>query len=300
MKAQVVEVEDGLDALRQFQIVAEVADEYAGVDEVRLPLRLAAAQRRQEAQGLDKPDGSSRERDADAVPEGELTADEVRVVEYGVEARRLVVGRVLVSRSEEEGGAEALVVLVHRGLGGGHVRLDTSLSPGDGIARVRAEREVVGVCQVELADVAVAGEAEVSDLDRVRARVADDRRANLKSVAVELDAAPVVVEVETELRRVALREKVLLVEVCDVDVLLAAVEAVESAVCVLFELREVCEVELVSVVSERAEEASAEVIVGEYEAAEVGDEGLDADAQRDGVVIGVHVFELDLGEGVFQ
>ena len=105
---------------------------------------------------------------------------------------------------------------------------------------------------------------------------------------------------KAELRRVAFGEKVLLVDVCDVDVLLSPVEAVESAVRVLLKLREVCEVELIAVVSERAEEACAEVVVGEDEAAEVGDEGLYADAQTDGVVVRVHVFEFDFGEGVFQ
>ena len=69
MKAQVVEVEDGLDALRQFKVVAEVADDDAGVDEVRLTLRLAAAKRRKETERLHESDRSSRERDADAVPE---------------------------------------------------------------------------------------------------------------------------------------------------------------------------------------------------------------------------------------
>src|SRR5438270_46476 len=139
MKAKVVEIEDSLDALRQFKVVAEISYKYAGVDEVRLPLRLAAAKRRKEAERLYESDRRSHERDADAIPEGELTADEVRVVENRVEACRLVVRRILVARSEEEGGAETLVVLVHRGLDRGHVRADVRLSSGDGVARVRAE-----------------------------------------------------------------------------------------------------------------------------------------------------------------
>src|SRR5215207_2948217 len=85
-------------------------------------------------------------------------------------------------------------------------------------------------------------------------RVADDRRADLKAVAVVLDAGAVVVEVEAELAGVALHQKVLPVEVGDVDVLAAAVEAVEAAVGVLFELREVGEVVVVAVVVEAAED----------------------------------------------
>src|SRR4051812_25401077 len=143
MEAQVVEVEDGLDALRQFEVVADVRDEDAGVDEARLPLRLTAAQGGQKAQRLNESDGRARERDADAVPERELAADEVRVVENRVEARRLIVRRVLVARREEGGDAEALEVFVNRSLGRGHVRAHASLAPRYGVARVRAEREVV-------------------------------------------------------------------------------------------------------------------------------------------------------------
>ncbi len=240
------------------------------------------------------------ERDADAVPERELTADEVRVVENRVEACRPVVGRVLVARGEEERGAEALVVVINRRLGRGHVRLDARLLARDGVARVGAEREVVRVRQIDAAEVAVARQTEVADLDRVRPRVADDGRADFKAVAVVLDPRAVVVEVKARLRRVALREKVLPEEVGDVDVLPPTVEAVEAAVGVLLQLREVGEVELVLVVPEGAEDARAEVVVGVDEAAEVRDERLDADAHGDGVVVRVHVFELHLGEGFLE
>src|SRR3954467_1959426 len=135
MEAQVVEVEDGLDALRQLKVVADVRDEDAGVDEARLPLRLAATQGGQKAQRLNEPDGRARERDADAVPERELAADEVRVVENRVEAHRLVVGRVLVARREEDGCAEALEVFVYGSLGRRHVRAHARLAPRDGVAR---------------------------------------------------------------------------------------------------------------------------------------------------------------------
>src|SRR5215218_5311018 len=138
----------------------------------------------------------------------------------------------------------------------------------------------------------VARQTEIADLYRVRPRVADDRGADFKAVAVELYGLAVVVEVEARLRGVAFGERVLPEDVRDVDVLTAAVEAVEAAVRVLLKLREVCEVELITIILERPEDARAEVVVCVDEAPEVGDEGLYARAYRDGVVVRVHVFEL--------
>ena len=43
MKAQVVDVEDGLDALRNININPGIVNKDSGIDEVRLPLSLAAA-----------------------------------------------------------------------------------------------------------------------------------------------------------------------------------------------------------------------------------------------------------------
>src|SRR5919107_2246226 len=116
----------------------------------------------------------------------------------------------------------------------------------------------------------------------MRPRVADDSGSDFKSVAVELYPGAVVVEVKARLCRVALGERVLAEEIRDVDVLTPTVEAVEAAVGVLLKLREVCEVELITVVLERAEDARAEVVVRVDEAAEVGDERLNPRAYRDG------------------
>ena len=99
----------------------------------------------------------------DPIPEGELPADEVRIVEDGVEARGRVVGRILVARSEEERTLEAQIVEVNRRLDRGHVRADV-LRGGrrSGLRVVAAVGEVVGSRQVDAAHVAVGVDARSS------------------------------------------------------------------------------------------------------------------------------------------
>ena len=69
MKAQIVDVEDGLDALRDININSGVVNKDSGIDEVRLSLSLAAAQTRQDAVGLNEADASLRQSDALPIPE---------------------------------------------------------------------------------------------------------------------------------------------------------------------------------------------------------------------------------------
>ena len=106
-------------------------------------------------------------------------------------------------------------------------------------------------------DVAVAGPAEVGDVDLVRLEDADRVGADQEAVLVELERRRVVVVVQADLRRVAGEDEVLAVVVGEDQVLAAVVERVELAVGVLLPLAEVGQVALVAVGVAGAEEPDA-------------------------------------------
>ncbi len=77
---------------------------------------------------------------------------------------------------------------------------------------------------------AVAAKPKITDFDRVGPDVADQRWSHQKTVAIEFDAAAIIVVVKTSLNRVALANEVLSENVGDVNVLMARVEAIQAAV----------------------------------------------------------------------
>ena len=121
----------------------------------------------------------------------------------------------------------------------------------------------------------LASHADVDGLDLTGA-------GDLDWVDLEIAALAVDVESEAGLAGQADEGEILAVEVGVEDPVLARrlEDVVEAAVGVLLQLAKVGQVELVTIVGERAEQSRAEVVVGEDEAAKVRDEGLDADARR--------------------
>src|ERR1051326_3741850 len=102
------------------------------------------------------------------------------------------------------------------------------------------------------------------------------------------------------LDRVTLANEILPKDVGDVNVLMARVEAVQAAVRVFLEHREVRGVELHPVVVGAAENACAEVVVGKNEAAKVGNKRLNAGAHGDEIVIRVGVEEFHFAKRFFE
>ena len=80
-----------------------------------------------------------------------------------------------------------------------------------------SKREVVGVRHIKLAEVTVAAEPEVSNLDCVGTNIADQRRPDEKTIAVILNAARVVGVMKTSLNCIALAEEVTGESVGDVN-----------------------------------------------------------------------------------
>src|SRR6185369_4465950 len=116
---------------------------------------------------------------------------------------------------------------------------------------------------------AITTDPEIADLDRVWSHVADRCRPHQKTVAIKLDRASIVVVMKTSLNRVTLANEVLLENIRDVDVLMARVETVQTAVRVFLEHRKVSDVELVTIVIESTKHARAEVVIGKDKAAKV-------------------------------
>src|SRR5690349_23385274 len=97
----------------------------------------------------------------------------------------------------------------------------------------------------------------------MRPDVANRSGPHEEAVAIELNPTPVVVVMKAALDRVALADEILAKDVCDVNVLMARVETVEAAVRVLLQHREICAIELVTIVIKRAEHARAEIVIGD-------------------------------------
>src|SRR5215216_604565 len=121
---------------------------------------------------------------------------------------------------------------------------------------------------------------QIANLDRVWPEVAYQRRSHQKTVAIEFHAASIVVVMKASLDRVAFANEILPENVCDVNILVARVEAIQTAVRVLLEHREVSGVELIAIVVESAKHARAEIVVGKNKSAKVGNKRLNAGAHR--------------------
>ena len=120
-------------------------------------------------------------------------------------------------------------------------------------------------------------------------------------VGVEVLVAAVVEDVQVEHQGVARREEVLNEEVDDAEVLRARVEQpVQSAVRVLLQGTEVDGVVLIPIRPEVAEQAEAQLVVAEDEAAEVAGEALDTGPGRDEVVVGTDITQVILDEQLLE
>src|ERR1051325_1029714 len=135
----------------------------------------------------------------------------------------------------------------------------------------------------------ITAKPQIANLDRVRPDVANQRRSHQKPVAIEFNAASIVVVVKTSLDRVTLAYEILAKDVCDVNILGAGVEAIQAAVRIFLEHREVRGVELITIVVESAKHARAEIVVGKNKPAEVGNKRLNPGAHRNEIVIGIDV-----------
>src|SRR5512133_758788 len=113
-ETDVVRREQSLEPRRDVEVDADARDLHAGIHVLRLPLVLAALQVGEEAPALCEAEPGPREADAHAIPEAESAAHRVRIREDRVEAFRVAVEDVVVTRREEDRGARPYPVVVAR------------------------------------------------------------------------------------------------------------------------------------------------------------------------------------------
>src|SRR6185436_2681136 len=179
--------------LRHFYIDSRVIDEDSGVNKVRLTLDLAAAQARQKTVGLDQTDARLRKTYAITIPKRKLSADEIRIIENRVEAVSLTIGRVLITLRPEKRSAISQIIEIDRRFHRRHVRADVDRASGNRVAIVAAECVVVRVGQIQTAEMSVAIDSQIADLDGVRPHVANQCGPHQKPIAIKFAAATIVV-----------------------------------------------------------------------------------------------------------
>src|SRR6185312_6365764 len=104
-----------------------------------------------------KRNAGAGQRDAFAVEEAEFTTGEGDTIDDGTEAAGHTVARIVITRSEEEGGAEAQPVVVLREFDCSELCVDFIALAGDLVALVVAPDFVECVCDVGASNVPVAG-----------------------------------------------------------------------------------------------------------------------------------------------
>src|SRR6185436_18131213 len=167
MKAQVVHIKYRFQTLGDLGVDAGVVNKDSGIDEVCLAFDLAAAQARQNAVRLHQAHAGLRQANAVAVPERELPADKIRIVENCVKTIRVTIVGVLITLREENRSAKSQVVMIYRRFDGRHVRADVDRTARDWILIVAAKRVVVTVRQVQASQMSIAVDANVTNLDSV-------------------------------------------------------------------------------------------------------------------------------------
>src|SRR5262252_8060763 len=98
---QVVVVDERAQFRRHVDVNARVEKPQAGVDEIGLPLKLAAAQGWDQAVRPDQLRAGLSQPDLLRIKEAEFAAGEIRMVHNRVEALRRAVGRLRIARTVE-------------------------------------------------------------------------------------------------------------------------------------------------------------------------------------------------------
>src|SRR5215467_10343538 len=120
MKSQVVNIHHRLHTLRHVDIDATVVNKNSGVDKIRLPLRLAAAQTRQQTVRLDQAHACLRQTNSIPHPVRKLPASKIRIVKDRVEACCAIVSRVAIALCPQKRALEAQIITVDRKLSSRH------------------------------------------------------------------------------------------------------------------------------------------------------------------------------------
>src|SRR5436190_20479341 len=102
MKSQVINIEPRLDSLRDLGVGSAVVDKDSGINKIRLPFDLAAAQARQNTVRLHQAHTGLGQPNAVAVPERKLAANKIRIVEDRIEPVGPSISRIPIALGKEK------------------------------------------------------------------------------------------------------------------------------------------------------------------------------------------------------
>src|SRR6185312_15088952 len=143
-----------------------------------------------------------------------------------------------------------------------------------------SNRFINGVTQIQPANVPVAGPAEIKRVHIVRHQRAERFGASQVAILIVMRAAVIEVRVKTQLRRVAVPEEVLPIDVCDKNILAAPPELIQLGVRVLLVHVEHDHVVLPAIVVVIAKQTRGEIHVVENKSAKIAVERLVAESAR--------------------
>src|SRR5215510_3917254 len=168
IEPQVVVVDERAQFRRHVDVDARVEKPQAGVDEIGLALKLAAAQGGDQTVRPDQLRAGLSQPDLLRIEEAEFAAGEIRMVHNRVEALRPVVGRIIVARTVEARQAVTEKVEIHRKFDRAHLRVDALIAVGQPVEGVAPDYLVERVRDVQTSEVPVAVYAEITRLNAVR------------------------------------------------------------------------------------------------------------------------------------
>src|SRR5262245_53511839 len=175
---QVIVVDERAQFRRHVDVDARVEKPQTGIDEIGLPLKLAAAQGGDQAVRPDQLRAGLSQPDLLRIPEAEFAAGEIRMVHDRVEALRRAVGRLRIARRVEAGQAVSEEVEINRKFNRAHLRVDALVAVRQPVESVTSDHLVERVREVQTSKVPVAIYAEISRLNAVWNWGAEPRRAH--------------------------------------------------------------------------------------------------------------------------
>ena len=256
-----IEIHEASQLRRQINVRSRVVQKQPGIHEAALALYLARPQTRQQAIRAHQRHSAARQPDSFAVPQAEDAAGEIRMVEDRVEPARGAIARILIARSIEEREPVADPIFIERQFHRRHLRVDVHPLAGKWIQFVVAKHLVERMRDVELAQVAVAGQPVIIRADRVLFDRTDRRRPHQKIILVEPERRVVLVVVKTELDVVPALDKILPVKIRDPHLLVAILQPVQPAVGIFLQHGEVSQIVLIAVRMEVTEDTQSRFLV---------------------------------------
>src|SRR5579872_7307257 len=175
----------------------------------------------------------------------------------------------------------------------------------DRIERIVAQRLIECVTHIHPPDVTVAGPAQIIGANAVLKNAvihhyANRGRARQEPIVIEVNGGIVSVVMETEFCGVAFEKRILNVDVSDINLLMARIEGVQTAVRVFFQKIKVRQVVIDPVRTQISEKPHSRLLFRENKSAKIAHELLNSCADRNEIKIRTQIVNLGLDKTFLQ